>query len=1045
MEDAPLESCTSQPLDIYEFPSSSEDVNEILDGLRHVKSTDVIRRRLSQIVVYIRCENRSLRSRATTEGDDVVAEIEHNLIGFLDSCSKRDFEAFYPQIRELVAVIPKPDVFGIDIVELREQVEDYHEDRSPDSPFYSIAEEIREAVHRRLSGEVLNTIEELLAFLDSEDQTAMIAGRYCRATSEDKEEEKASERFRELLDVRDKLKLIWSDPFSRRVYGAASADRSEEVDRFISSAVIWIRHLLDPCRDEIRPHDSKRGFLGRIEQITEALNNRQFEDIEFGVARYHLKNLITEIVTTSKSGRGRLALKLMALDCVLENLSLVYYSNIVNIGFATIDGSNYRHAVAMLPDLALCTRALGHGTKSMGRFAFAIKRRVDRGESDADEIQTIVREMGEELLRSIFNQRQALHQLLLSSEWHRRYADIDRLHTRLLNDIVREKTTHLYGNLLNSMGVYIDMDSIGVATHPARSRIPERFRRTGKKGHITDLVFRFGPDISVSGRVEERAWTMGGKGASQEEMSRLVTEFNLKGVDVPKGFGLSTRTWPRIKENLDERELVERDVRREVRVLEARTGKRFGGTDNPLLLAARSGAVVSLPGILPTISHIGLNEQTVEQWSESLEQPQRAYHAYLRFLFNYAENVFWTMGIKSIGILERLRASRIADLCVKDIRILKETVQNTRKHILELTDGLSVPDDVHQQLIYSIYAVFSAYEREEVQRQAGLKHVPSDHQTACLVQDCLPVLSDDDCSGVFLTKDPRSGGPGHVEFVRDFGEDLSAGKVVPRLHDRFRRVFPEQFERLEEVKGILEKRYLAPNDIEFSVRGGGKLYIVQNRLLPMVPMASVISDYDFYQRGLINDTELVKRTRRIVSQPVITTYLDEADKKKQSPVAAGQPISGGVVVGRIVCDESKIKEYDDDIIFITKSNVPRELTQEPKIKGYLSEEGGATSHAALISIGKIPCIVGVSWYHSGDKILIGERGRGFAGHFYELREGDLITLDANEGFVYAGVLPIRATPADDPRYLEAEAAIKRIIARINAYSRIPRGPEPEQV
>jgi pyruvate,orthophosphate dikinase len=237
---------------------------------------------------------------------------------------------------------------------------------------------------------------------------------------------------------------------------------------------------------------------------------------------------------------------------------------------------------------------------------------------------------------------------------------------------------------------------------------------------------------------------------------------------------------------------------------------------------------------------------------------------------------------------------------------------------------------------------------------------------------------------------------------------------------------------MDQVKELVETRYQGPADIEFSIREGGRLYILQNRLLTVAPMADVVVNYHFYEMGIISAAELVHRTRHIVSQPLINTYLDESAKQGTPPLAGGQPISGGVAIGRVVYDESVIGNWpDDDIIYLTKSNVPREVRQESRIKGYLSEEGGVTSHAALVSVGKIPCIVGVDWHEEGGTILIGERG--FDGRFAELREGETVTLDANEGYIYRGALPVTESHVNHPEYRGAASAIKRIINKMNAY------------
>lgn len=1002
------------------LPSSPESINNILISLQHCTDHEIVKTKLAQIIIYIRSE-RELRSLETTEGDEVVAKIEPNLIIFLNNY-RGNFYDIYPWVRELVGIMPKTEIFGIDIADLREDIADFHESRKPDDPFMNVAEGIRAAVHRRLSVKAVEYIDELIVFLHSDKTSDFVAGVPCFASTAQKKMELESDLFQTLLLVKQQLQLIWNNPFSKK--DTSSYVNESEAAAFLSNAANLIKKLSEPYREAVMPLENGSNFLNHLDRNIKAIEDERFGEMHLGFLRYYLKNVITDAMGRNEDRNGKMIFNLMTLDSILENLSLIYYANIVNIEFSEINDDNYERAVEALVDLVLCTRATGQGTKSLGRFSLFVNKLAEEDKivTKREMIHSSVAEMNNELLRYFLGLRRKFKGLLQTSDGegddhHKRY--IDNLNTKLLNDIVREKTTHLLGNLLDSIRKYL-----GRADKETAEQIEKGQRRAGNidiEGQpIAEAIFQFGPDIHGPLHSAKSAWFMGGKGASQAEMSNLIRAHGLQGVDVPKGFGLDISTWPRIKNSPVRRAELDAAVLGQINNLELRTGKVFGDKDNPLILAARSGAIVSMPGTLATIAHIGLNDEIAEWWSKTLEEPCRAYHAYLRFLFNYAENVF---GIIPETILGSFDFAHVADLCIEDIDELKANIKKIKKIIKRLSDGAEVPDDCHRQLFGSIEAVFRSYETKEAQRQVRLKHIPPKYQTACLVQECLPVLSSQDCSGVFFTRDPRNGGAGRIEFIPEFGEDLVGGRAKPKSRKDFKRRYPAQYTVLEQVGDIVERRYWHPNDIEFAIRNH-TLWIFQTRRLLLTPMANVITNFDLYSQGVIDAEELVRRTRRIVNQPLINTYLDEKDKQKNPPIANGEPVSGGAVSGRIICDQSKIENFpNEDIIFFVKSNLPDKIEAQSQITGYVSEEGGATSHAALKSIGEFSCIVGVDWSGKNGQIIIGDT---------ILHEGDFVTVDANEGYVYPCKLPIHEFQEDNPDFIKAKQAILDIIAGMDS-------------
>ncbi|MCP4678007.1 MAG: hypothetical protein GY854_21330, partial [Deltaproteobacteria bacterium] len=1001
------------------LPLSSDDVNTVLVRLQREKDTDVLRARLFYLIIYIRGEERSLHSSTTTEGDTVVASIERNLIDLLDASTQLSFKAIYPQLRELAAIAPKMRVFGININEIREDVACYHENRDEDDPFCAVAEAIREATHRRLCAKVIVLINELDSYLRSDQKTAFVAYRYCSSTQEQKDEELASTLYTSLLGVREQLRLIWNDPFSGTKIDSTADGGYGAESLFFSNSIEQTIQLIAPFKKLLVANDH-HSFAGKLAQTVKAIDSRRFHEMRIGTTRDALKRLIFELAGLDHPSKGRALFSLMTLDCILENLSLVYYSNIVNSELAVVTSDNYGRVIKILPELVLCAIANGQGTAALRQLALEMKTRIaSAGTVSRVEAQILLKEMSEELQGFVYNLSKFVTDLLNSAHSANPSERNDPSQVRLLNDIVREKTTHLCANLMSSLILYLGGEGSPLIRQLATVKHHMLPDNQSSEPTVDNAIFHFGPDIVRNARDVEDIWFMGRKGASESSMSRIVRERNMTNVDVPRGFGLCTRTWSMVSGSPANETALKDVIRSEVEVLEQRTGKHFGKPNNPLLLIVRSGAILSMPGILPTIGHIGLNQGIVEQWSETLDESYRAHHAYLRFLFNYAEIVFANRGVTVRSLYRGLYSNRIADLCVADITVMHDTVDKVRRNIADATGGLQVPDDPFDQLIESVFTVFSSYNFDTiVAHHAELRSIPEHYQTACLIQDCLPMFSAQDCSGIYLTRNPLDGGEEQIEYIHDFGEDLAGGRASPESTRKFRSIYPSQYDELKQMGRFSEEKNSSPMDVEFAIRFG-KLYILQARPLTLAPMADVVTAYKMYRAGLMSVTDLIQRTRRVVGRPLINTFMTEIDKQSNTPIASGQPIAGGVVAGRIVFNAKNIKDYPGEhIIFIAKSNVPKMAGRKSGIDGYISEEGGVTSHAALVSVGKLPCIVGVKWRKYGKGIHIGNDAY--------LKEGDVITLDANDGYIYQGRLPVLASPENHPEYLEAERAILAI-------------------
>ena len=982
--------------------NSADDVCALLHKLSGEEDVDRLRRGLVRIVMYMR--SRSFFSGRSTES---IAEIETALIAFLDAYTGADIEDLYGILREIITQVPKFQIFGIDIIELREITHDFDAAWRSHSAFASIASDIRKLVHQHLSEKVISKIENFRQFLLSPLESGLIDDSIIvGAAPADKHRMLTSGLFQQILQLKDKLSIAWAGKETR----TQQADFAELLERIMADA-------------DSQALQNVAGYsksLAVLPAMLASLKAFDIEGIAIGEIRHGLKQLIFSVIAGALSQKGETALRLITADGLLERISFIYYANIVNAELGCMREADFPRAIEALYNLALCTRAVGHGTKHLGRFAFLIDRLRSESRKLEDYIPSIIEAMNAELENN-FSFLQDLFMENTSAN------DRTALVTRIINGIIREKTTHLLGNLINSLKTFFSSRNMEVY-----AKLLERFAGSVPRP-VRDLVFSFGTDITDASDDRTCPEFMGGKGYSQVRNSRIIIKNNLRGLDVPRGAGFSTLTWHAIKnrpERIAEFRLALKNV---IAELERRTGKRLGDASRPLLLMARSGGVISMPGVLDTISHIGITHEVAASWATRLYEPVRAWQARLSFMLSYAKSVL------AIGMEAILRAAgyeRYDGLFGQNAELLEQECLKINSIIQNLSGSTepALPDDPFEQVFSAAVAVFKSYENDIVVRQARSYGIPELFQTACLIQECLPILSSEDCSGVFFTRNPATGyssGPyrEQIEFGRGiFGNVIADGMVSPEGIENFAAKYQLHYECLRDFKYFDEREQRYPTDIEFAVRSG-RIHIVQSRVLRQSPAAQIINSYDFYREGIYSPYKLIKRTAFSLNKKITQTYLDRKAADSAPVLAFGKPVFGGAVRGRVIIDQNTIARFDGPLIFLTESNVPpRVIMEENRFAGYISKEGGVTSHAALIAIAeKKPCLTDVAWERGqgGEEIILGGA---------QLREGDHITLDANTGAIYLQEVPIIVSRIADERFQNVQHEIIRVIDNLIADS-----------
>ncbi|MEP0825117.1 MAG: pyruvate, phosphate dikinase [Nitrososphaera sp.] len=483
---------------------------------------------------------------------------------------------------------------------------------------------------------------------------------------------------------------------------------------------------------------------------------------------------------------------------------------------------------------------------------------------------------------------------------------------------------------------------------------------------------------------------LGSKGAGLAEMTKL-------GLPVPPGFIITTEICEKFYEagkRLPDGLMDE--VRKSIRRLEVSTGRKFGDPGNPLLVSVRSGAPVSMPGMLDTILNLGLNDETVEGLAKQSNDPRFAWDAYRRFIQMFGKVAF--------GIDDRKFDATLAGKDLSNAKVIK-SIAMSFKSLCEAT-GRKFPADPYKQLELAIDAVFRSWTGKravEYRRQYSITQDMANGTAATIVAMVFGNMGEDSCTGVVFTRDPETG---EKRLYGDYlvnaqGEDVVSGKTNPNHIDSLAREMPDVYAQLVKVCEKLENHFKEPQDVEFTVEKG-RLYILQTRAAKMNAVAAVKTSIDLYHEGLINKTAALERIDPEGLEQILYRRIDPHPKQKA--IATGIGASPGAASGIAVFDVERAEALGrkgDKVILVREDTKPDDVQAFFQSAGILTSRGGKTSHAAVVArgMGK-PCVVGCS------QIEIDQEGRSFSINGKKVvSEGQKITIDGSTGRVYAGEIP----------------------------------------
>lgn len=511
---------------------------------------------------------------------------------------------------------------------------------------------------------------------------------------------------------------------------------------------------------------------------------------------------------------------------------------------------------------------------------------------------------------------------------------------------------------------------------------------------MSELTYEFS-----EGNKDQRE-ILGGKGANLCEMTNL-------GLPVPQGFVISTVACRHyLEQNALTDELIGQ-IKNRVKTLETQTGKTFGTGDNPLLVSVRSGAKFSMPGMMDTILNLGLNDDTVKAVAHKTQNLHFAYQCYRRLIQMFGDVVF-EIDIKHFNkAFEKLETEKghpAADFTEADWL----DVIAAYKQIFETNAGQAFPQNVFDQMLIAVEAVFKSWNNDRAKVYRQLHNIPEDLGTAVNIQRMVfGNYSENSGTGVMFTRDPATGTPKLFgEYLsKAQGEDIVSGARTPDPIADLEAKLPNIYKQLSEIADKLERHYKDMQDVEFTVEDG-KLFMLQTRNGKRTPKAAVIIAYDLLQEKLINEKEMILRLEPNMIDHLLHPNFQADALKEHDAIAKGLPASPGAAVGAVVftADDAKAATQNGKkVVLLRNETSPEDIVGMTVSEGIITSHGGMTSHAAVVARGMgTCCVVGCQDLH----VIEDEKVAKYDGGV--LHEGDVISVDGTTGQIYLGQLPTTA-------------------------------------
>jgi len=489
---------------------------------------------------------------------------------------------------------------------------------------------------------------------------------------------------------------------------------------------------------------------------------------------------------------------------------------------------------------------------------------------------------------------------------------------------------------------------------------------------------------------------LGGKGANLAEMANL-------GIPVPPGFTISTEVCTYYAKMGKYPEGLIGEIKENLNKVEEETGKKFGDPENPLLVSVRSGARISMPGMMDTVLNIGLNNITIKGLINQTKNERFAYDAYRRLIQMFGNVVLGIEGRKFEEIMEEKKKDKAVKNDVDlGVRELKELVEEF-KALIKREKQREFPEDPYEQLNMARDAVFASWNNKRAISYRRINKISDDWGTAVNVQTMVfGNMGNDSGTGVGFTRNPSTGKKIiYGEYLLNAqGEDVVAGIRTPKPLSELRKEIPNAFEELLSITQRLERHYRDVQDFEFTIEKGN-LYLLQTRTGKRTAQAAVKIACDMVKEGLINREEALMRIEPDQLNQLLHRRIDP--NAEVEILARGLPASPGAATGIIAFTADRVVELSKDgerVILVRQETSPEDIHGMAVAQGILTSRGGMTSHAAVVARGMGKCCVA-----GCEEIKVDEKEGKLEIKGFVFKEGDFITLDGSIGRVIRGKVP----------------------------------------
>jgi len=494
---------------------------------------------------------------------------------------------------------------------------------------------------------------------------------------------------------------------------------------------------------------------------------------------------------------------------------------------------------------------------------------------------------------------------------------------------------------------------------------------------------------------------LGGKGANLAEMTGL-------GLPVPRGFTITTEACTRFYQD---GKVIAKEIEDEIFATLSKTeeivGKKFGDPENPFLVSVRSGARVSMPGMMDTILNLGLNDEVVEGLSKLTQNPRFAYDSYRRFIMMFSDVVMGIDRLKFEKLMDAIKEEKgvtsDTDLDAGDLKKLVEQY----KELYHKEMGVPFPQDPRVQLMEAVKAVFRSWDNPRAIVYRRLNDIPSDWGTAVNVQEMVyGNMGNDSGTGVAFTRDPSTGEKKlYGEFLMNAqGEDVVAGIRTPQQIEVLKEINPDVYNQFVDIANKLESHYRDMQDMEFTIERG-KLFMLQTRNGKRTAQAALKIAVDLVNENMITKEEALMKVDPKQLDTLLHPQFEPKALKAAKPIAKGLAASPGAATGKIYFTADKaasaFNEGEKQVILVRNETSPEDIEGMHVSQGILTGRGGMTSHAAVVARGMGRCCV----VGCGEITINEEEGYFTDKSGKRYNEGDWISLDGSTGNVYGEKLP----------------------------------------